>query len=67
MWDPTLELVVAMNLEGCTTCIIGPLSGRQYYQDFIPFITSSTGNNRYFTSSSSLSNPVQSCILLCFG
>ncbi|XP_062203961.1 uncharacterized protein LOC133906171 [Phragmites australis] len=43
MWDPTAELVVAMDLEGRTTRTIGPLSGLQYYADFIPYVSSSTG------------------------
>jgi hypothetical protein len=43
MWDPTLELVVAM---GRTTRTIGPLSALQYYSDFIPFVSSSTGITR---------------------
>jgi hypothetical protein len=47
MWDPTRERVVAMDLEGRTTRTIGPLSGLEYYPDFIPFITSSTGFTRY--------------------
>jgi hypothetical protein len=47
MWDPTREIVVAMDLEGRKTRTIGPLSGRQYYPDFIPFISSSTGIARY--------------------
>ncbi|XP_062183166.1 uncharacterized protein LOC133887233 [Phragmites australis] len=43
VWDPMAELVVAMDLEGRTTRTIGPLSGLQYYADFIPYVSSSTG------------------------
>ncbi|XP_062203203.1 uncharacterized protein LOC133905444 [Phragmites australis] len=39
MWDPMAEIVVAMDLEGRTTRTIGPLTGRQYYADFIPYVT----------------------------
>ncbi|KAK3140313.1 hypothetical protein QOZ80_5AG0399200 [Eleusine coracana subsp. coracana] len=42
-WDLNLELVFAMDTEGRTTRTIGPLSGRQYYSDFIPYVSSSTG------------------------
>ncbi|KAL6623661.1 hypothetical protein ACP70R_033540 [Stipagrostis hirtigluma subsp. patula] len=45
MWDPMTELVVAMDLEGRTTRTVGPLTGLQYYADFIPYISSSTGIN----------------------
>ncbi|GJN35593.1 hypothetical protein PR202_gb24385 [Eleusine coracana subsp. coracana] len=45
-WDPNLELVFAMDTEGRTTRTIGPLSGRQYYSDFIPYVSSSTGITR---------------------
>ncbi|RLN28769.1 uncharacterized protein C2845_PM05G00720 [Panicum miliaceum] len=40
MWDPTAEVVVAMDLEGRTTRTITFVPGSGYYADFIPYVSS---------------------------
>ncbi|RLN01062.1 hypothetical protein C2845_PM06G34970 [Panicum miliaceum] len=40
MWDPTAQMVVAMDLEGRTTRTIAFVPGSGYYADFIPYVSS---------------------------
>ncbi|PUZ68025.1 hypothetical protein GQ55_3G481200 [Panicum hallii var. hallii] len=40
MWDPTAQMVVAMDLEGRTTRTITFVPGSGYYADFIPYVSS---------------------------
>jgi hypothetical protein len=47
VWDTTAELVIAMDFDGRQTRSIGPLSGGNYYSDFIPYIGTDTEIYRY--------------------